>query len=231
MKHHVLEGTKGGHCLLLSEAAKVLFDYHLQCPDPSSENMKVCTGFNVVLLKLVQKVKKLNCNDEDHPWVRSFEACSESFTALLEQHGVKWVQQALETSGAKIAANIFQECPVALPPRLRQVSSAIVQASFLKSLEVCTDSNMQLPVLTQMVKDYVTLMTLDMETLNLLFPEHSQKVSDFIKNAAEIMKGRLVRMSKECSEASALLENFRTGLGLLFPCELTFAHSREVVWV
>lgn len=150
-------------------------------------------------------------DDEHFSWVRAAKAASIRFTMGLEEKGLSWAVEIVQSQGHEAAAARLKECS-GLPASLRQLSSAIVQAPFLESMDGKITGDDTVPGLTKLVREYVTLKTLDMRQVGLLFPQHIEKVKSFLKAVSDEVVGRLQRTVKESDEAKSLVSKYRSGM-------------------
>lgn len=213
VSHYLLENKKGsGHSTLLCDVAKTLRDYHLKCSSPETESLKTCCALYGNVSKLMGKNMTSIWDSEKHSWVSSLKNAFARFTELLESRGQGWIEEEVKSAGPAAANSVLRQITLA-PPKLTQTSCVLVQASFLDALELPKDDDKPVPALTKMIKDYVSLKSLNMEMLKGIFPSHVEKVEGFLHAVSDIMTGKMIRLQKESNDATNTLKPFRTGFG------------------
>ncbi|CAK9060608.1 unnamed protein product [Durusdinium trenchii] len=194
------------HGFLVRDLAQLLLDFHLGCPDEHCLTLKDCGNAFTNLQKVTEGAKKF---EDEINWIQSFTSCEERFSAKLRTATPEWIKAVLTEEGPAAAAEYAQGCIYSVP-YVKPYCTVLINHNFLTEMAL-PENHGDWADLGKRIKDYVTLKTMDIDVVKLLFPEQAEKVPLFLQKIQEnVVNYKLASLKKELLDVEKKTEKYRS---------------------
>lgn len=200
-------------CPLLEQIASVFCGFIKEFPTEESMGLSGCCRFACELERVVQKAKQLEVEGGAAEWLPALPDAFERFSNILEKKAAVWVKELVDQKGSDSAWNFVHSVGTSqhgqLPGCIKPFLTVLSQASFMEKLEVPSAESGEAAEIVKRMKNYITLRSMKPESLQTLYPNQHETVSDYVAKVQQNIHKVSAKLMGMCQNMEPKLEKLR----------------------